>query len=103
MADLSSLTISNSILRIPPVNIKIESELTPIKPVQNEFSDSVVEISQLAVTLQTNEAQQSAVKEIEKIADDVVRVSSTIGKAKSQGNLTAEQAADLYNKIAQLL
>ncbi len=41
--------------------------------------------------------------DIEGIAQDVIRVSSTIGKAKSAGNLSAEQAAKLYKEIAALL
>ncbi|AXT32296.1 hypothetical protein D1819_16660 [Pseudoalteromonas tunicata] len=40
---------------------------------------------------------------IDKIANEVVRVSSSIGQAHSQGSLNAEEANKLYHEIAALL
>lgn len=103
---MSSVSISStnmSDLTTTPTIIIADTNLTPIKQDNGEFSDTVIEISEIAMSLQQSETQKTTSKEIEKIADEVVRVSSTIGRARSQGNLSAEQAAALYSKIAQLL
>ena len=42
-------------------------------------------------------------RSIDQIANEVVRVSSSIGQAQSQGNLNAEEANKLYHEIAALL
>ncbi len=67
------------------------------------FAKDVVDISNLAIEKQQQESQLQTTKEIEDIANDVIRVTSTIGRAKSVGNLTNTQATELYNKISSLL
>ena len=44
-----------------------------------------------------------ASRESEGIANEVIRISSTICRARNIGNLTNSQATNLYNKIASLL
>jgi len=68
-----------------------------------EFADDILNISTLAHEKQREEAQLQASQEINDIANDVIRVSSSIGRARTLGNLTNSQATSLYNKIAALL
>jgi hypothetical protein len=68
-----------------------------------EFADDILDISTLGIDKQRKEAQLLASKEINDIANDVIRVSSSIGRARTLGNLTDSQATNLYNKIAALL
>ena len=68
-----------------------------------EFADDILTISTLGHEQQRKEAQLQASQKINDIANDVIRVSSSIGKARTLGNLTNSQAANLYNKIAALL
>ena len=75
----------------------------PLKPDLGIYSKEVVEISKLGIDKLQKETQVEATKKIEDIASEVVRVSSTIGRAQSVGNLTNSQATNLYNKIASLL
>jgi hypothetical protein len=67
------------------------------------YAADVVEISQLGRSKQQQEIQQQASQKIKKLANEVVRVTSTIGKSRSAGNLTQTQATELYNQIAALL
>jgi hypothetical protein len=64
-----------------------------------EFADDILNISTLGHEKQRKEAQLQASLKINDIANDVIRVSSSIGKARILGNLTNIQATDLYNKI----
>jgi hypothetical protein len=68
-----------------------------------EFSDNILNISTLGLEKQRKETQLQSNQEINDIANDVIRISSSIGKARSSGNLTNSQATNLYNKIAALL
>lgn len=68
-----------------------------------EFADDILNISTLGHEKQRKEAQLQASQEINDIANDVIRVSSSIGRARTLGNLTNSQATNLYNKIAALL
>lgn len=68
-----------------------------------EFADDILNISTLGHEKQRKEIQLQANQEINNIANDVIRVSSSIGKARILGNLTNSQATDLYNKISALL
>ena len=68
-----------------------------------EFTNDVVNISQLGEKKLQQEKQLSTTRKIDDIAKEVIRVTSTIGKARSLGNLTNTQATELYNKIANLL
>ena len=67
-----------------------------------DLSDLVV-ISKIATEKQQQNTQLEASKQIKDIAVDVVKVSSTIGKARSSNHLTNSQAIELYQKIAKLL
>lgn len=91
--------IQRSFTSKEPLTIKEK----PIKPDFGVFSEDIVKISQLGIEKQQKETQTEAVRKIEDIADDVVRISTTIGRARSVGNLTNSQATQLYNKIASLL
>lgn len=68
-----------------------------------EFADDILNISELGHEKQRKEIQLQANQEINDIANDVIRVSSSIGRAQTLGNLTNSQATNLYNKIAALL
>ena len=68
-----------------------------------EFADDILSISTLGHEKQHKEAQLQASQKIDDIANDVIKVSSSIGKARTSGNLTNSQATNLYNKIAALL
>ena len=68
-----------------------------------EFADDILNISTLGLEKQRKETQLQSNQEINDIANDVIRISSSIGKARSSGNLTNSQATNLYNKIAALL
>lgn len=68
-----------------------------------EFADDILNISTLGHEKQRKETQLQKNQEIKDIANDVIRVSSSIGRARTLGTLTNSQATDLYNKIAALL
>ena len=75
----------------------------PLKPEISKFASYTVEISEQAIKKQQMEMKTETSKEIEEIAIDVIRVSSTIGRASSVGGLTNNQATELYNEISKLL
>ena len=79
----------------------LEPELA-LKPDLGVFANEVVEISQLGLEKQQQATQLDASKEIEELANEVIRITSSIGKAHSINNLTNSQAAELYSKIASL-
>jgi len=72
-----------------------------------EVSKDVLEISQKGLTKQKaenrNDLEQTSFNDKEKSENDKVSVRSTIGRAKSSGSISSQQASDLYNKIANLL
>ena len=68
-----------------------------------EFADDILNISTLGQEKQRTEAQLEANIKINDIANEVVKVSTSIGKARFSGSLTHSQATDLYNKIAAIL
>lgn len=103
MSIATPLTASSDISRNLDLRIKITGKEKPLKPDLGIFSTDVVEISRLGIEKQQKEIQIEASREIEDIANEVIRVSSTIGRARSVGNLTNNQATNLYNKIAALL
>jgi len=103
MSIANPLTASSEITRsIRPIAIAISKE-KPLKPDLGIFSKDVVEISKLGIEKQQKETQVETSREITDIASEVIRISSTIGRAQSVGNLTNSQATNLYNKIASLL
>jgi len=75
----------------------------PLKPELGVYTSDVVKISNLGIEKQQKEAQVEATRQIDNIANEVIRVSSSIGKAKAVGNLTHSQATTLYKQIANLL
>jgi len=102
MSISTPLTASSDIQRITPATIN-KPQSSPLTPDLGEFSTDILNISQQAQKKQRTEAQIDSSKEINIIASDIVRVSTSVGRAQSQGNLTNEQAIELYNTIAKLL
>ena len=103
MSIANPLTASHAIQRaLMPKSEEISKE-KPLKPDLGVFSRDILDISKLGLEKQHNEIQIEASKKIEDIANEVIRISSTIGKAKAVGNLTPNQATKLYNEIANLL
>ncbi|MCP5079993.1 MAG: hypothetical protein GY951_18350 [Psychromonas sp.] len=103
MSIANPLTASSDIQRSYMPNTESLSTEKPLKPDLGIFSKDVVEISKLGLEKQQKETQVEASRKIEDIASEVIRISSTIGRAQSVGNLTNSQATSLYNKIATLL
>ncbi|PKI14765.1 hypothetical protein [Colwellia sp. 12G3] len=103
MSIANPLTASSDISRSFASRIQAPEKENPLKPDLGVFSADVVEISRLGIEKQQKETQVEASREIEDIASEVIRISSTIGRARSVGNLTNNQATNLYNKIASLL
>jgi len=103
MSIANPLTASNAITRVKPPTITASAKPNPISPDLGVFSDDILDISTKGLEKQQAETQINASQEISNIESDVVRVSSSIGRAKSLGNLSSEQAAALYKKIASLL
>jgi hypothetical protein len=103
MSIATQLTASSDIAQSFGSKIDVIGKEKPVKPDLGVFSTDVVEISRLGIEKQQKEIQVEASREIEGIANEVIRISSTIGRARSVGNLTNTQATNLYNKIATLL
>jgi hypothetical protein len=80
----------------------LNTEQIRLQPLTPAISD-LVEISKLATEKQQQATQLDASKQIKEVAIDVVKISTTIGKARSSNNLTNSQAIELYQKIAKLL
>ncbi len=101
---LSSSPLTASI-DIQKASITLDTSAIPNKIVNKktlgEFADDILTISSLGQEKQHKENQINN-QEME-MANDVVRVSSSIGRAQSLGSLTNNQAIKLYNKIAALL
>ncbi|KGJ97013.1 hypothetical protein [Colwellia psychrerythraea] len=103
MSIANPLTASSTIQRaFMPSSEKIDRE-KPLKPDLGVYAKDIVEISKLGLEKQQKEIQVESSKSIEGIANEVIRISSSIGKAKATGNLTHNEATNLYNKIAGLL
>lgn len=103
MSIANPLTASSDISRSFASTTATIEKAKPLKPDLGVFSSDVVEISRLGIEKQQKELQVEASREIEDIASEVIRISSTIGRARSVGHLTNSQATNLYNKIASLL
>ncbi|WDE12153.1 hypothetical protein [Thalassomonas haliotis] len=68
------------------------------------FAEDVLEISSLGrEKLQKENQLDAANRQIEQIAKEFIRVSSSIGKSEVANNLSHEQATALYKAIAALL
>ncbi len=103
MSIANPLTASSVIPQASKILITEGTKEKALKPDLAVFSQDVLEISTLGIEKLQKETQLAASKKIEDIANDVIRVSSTIGRAKFVGTLTNSQATNLYNKIASLL
>lgn len=103
MSIATPLTASSVIQRAFIPKSEEVSKEKPLKPDLGVYAKDIVEISKLGLEKQQKETQVEASRKIEDIADEVIRISSTIGKAKAIGNLTHSEATNLYNKIANLL
>ena len=103
MSVANPLTATSDIQRSFTPKEALPIKEKPLKPDYGVFSDDIVKISKLGIEKQQKETQTEAVREIEDIANEVIRVNTTIGRARSVGNLTNSQATQLYNKIASLL
>jgi len=108
MSIANPLTASSDLQRVPRPSLSPLPEGNPAKTDLGVYSNDILEISQQGLEkqkaeTQVNAQQQATSADIDKLAKDVVRVSSTIGRAKSSGTLNAQQATALYNKIASLL
>ena len=103
MSVINPLTASSDIASTLPQTRRPSQSKSLLKPDLGDFAADVVKISQLGLAKQQKAAQIDATREIEDIANKVIRISSTIGRARSVGNLTNHQASELYSKIAALL
>ena len=103
MSIANPVTASSDIQRSVKLKQNLTTKENPLTPDLGVFSANVVKISQLGLDKQQQETQTEAVRKIEEIAGEVIKISTTIGKARSVGNLTNSQATKLYNKIANLL
>jgi len=103
MSIANPLTASSAIQHaFIPKQLELDKE-TPLKPDLGVYAKDVVEISKLGLEKQQKETQVNASRSIEDIANEVIKISSSIGKARAVGNLTHNQATNLYNKISNLL
>ncbi len=103
MSVINPLTASSDIAHTQPNTSTSLPKESPLKPKLGYFAADVVNISNLALEKQQKEMHIDASRKIDDIANEVIRISSTIGRARSVGNLTGNQASELYNKIANLL
>jgi len=103
MSIANPLTASSAIQRATMPKPEQFNSKAPLTPDLGVYSQDIVEISKLGLEKQQKETQIDAANVIKDVANEVIKISSTIGKAKALGNLTNSQATDLYNKIAQLL
>jgi len=103
MSVMNPLTASSDIARAVTNKNPNLAKPSPLKPPLGVFADDVVKISTLGLEKQQKEMQIETSSKISDIANEVIRVSSSIGRAKAIGNLTNSQATDLYDKISNLL
>ncbi|MCJ8293691.1 MAG: hypothetical protein MJK15_04725 [Colwellia sp.] len=103
MSIINPLTASSDIARARSQTSTPLPKESLLKPELGSFATDVVKISRLGLEKQQKEIHIEASREIEDIANEVIRISSTIGRARSVGNLTPHQASELYSKIANLL
>ncbi|PKG81132.1 hypothetical protein CXF85_20475 [Colwellia sp. 75C3] len=99
---MNPLTASSDIARAVTKISTSQPQKSPIKPTLGSFADDVLKISTLGLDKQQKEIQIDASNKIEDVANEVIRISSSIGRAKAIGNLTYTQAINLYNKISHL-
>jgi hypothetical protein len=103
MSVMNPLTASSDIARAVTKNNPLLTRPSPLKPALGIFADDVLKISTLGLEKQQKEVQIETSSKISDIANEVIRVGSSIGRAKAIGNLTNSQATELYDKISRLL
>ncbi|QBG35209.1 hypothetical protein [Litorilituus sediminis] len=102
MSELVSLNSNSTINKVLTTASKALSQQANISDVDKKLVVDTIAISKQGAEIQQQESQLSAATNRE-IANDMIRVSSTIGKSQSVGNLTNNQATELYEQIAKLL
>ncbi len=100
MSISNPLTVSSDIQRVEPPTLNIQPKTNPLKANLGVFSADILEISKQGLAKQRTEAQLGSRKEVQKIANEVVSVSSSVGSPRSVSNLSSEQAIALYNRIS---
>ena len=83
----------------------LKAEMPTPQQAFNLLPTDIISISEQATDLQRlpeEEPPSMRERNVEQ-GNEVVRVSSTIGKSSAQGQLNADQASKLYNEIAALL
>ncbi len=103
MSVINPLTASSDIARTETSITPLSKEDSKVKPTLGNFADDILNISTLGLEKQQKEIHIDASNKIDYIANEVIRVSSSIGRAKATGNLTTNQATELYKKISNLL
>ncbi|MDP2561580.1 hypothetical protein [Psychrobium sp. 1_MG-2023] len=73
------------------------------KPDLGEFKKEVVQVTQLAREKQQQEQGLQALSQDKPQANEAIRVSSSLGKSQSVGQLTETQAIKIYKQIANIL
>ncbi|WP_281560346.1 hypothetical protein [Thalassomonas sp. RHCl1] len=104
MSIANPLTAGTEIQRVAVASTtEVKTTETPEKSF-GVFAEDVLEISSLGrEKLQQENQLDAANRQIEQIAREFIRVSSSIGKSKVANNLSHEQATTLYKAIAALL
>ncbi len=102
MSELVSLNSNSTINKVLTTASKALSQQANISDVDKKLVVDTIAISKQGAEIQQQESQLSAATNRD-VANDMIRVSSTIGKSQSVGNLTNNQATELYEQIAKLL
>jgi hypothetical protein len=106
------MSIANPLTASPSLQPKVSGKVAAAQSAPTEktskisvgvYTDDLLELSTLGLEKQQKETQVAAAKKIDGIANDVVSISSTIGRLRSVDELSHSQATQLYNKIASLL
>ena len=104
MSIANPLTAGSEIQRVSISNTRQEKKSETPEQSFGVFAQDVLEISSLGrEKLQKENQVDAANRQIEQIAKEFIRVSSSIGKNKVANNLNHEQATTLYKAIASLL
>ncbi|WDE05134.1 hypothetical protein SG34_028195 [Thalassomonas viridans] len=104
MSIANPLTAGSEIQRVAPTGARETTATETPEKSFGVFAEDVLEISSLGrEKLQKENQLDAANRQIEQIAREFIRVSSSIGKSEIANNLTHKQATTLYKAIASLL
>lgn len=103
MSIATSLTVNSTALYANKIINNDEVPDTSLKANLLAVESDIVEISKLGIVKLQTETEQQSTEESQETASEVVEISSTIGRAESEGRLTHSQATAIYNKISSLL